>query len=119
MKTHEMKLREAPFYMIASGKKTVELRLYDEKRRTVSVGDRITFTLADKEERVTCTVTALHCFPSFAELYAHLPLLSCGYTEETVSDASPEDMRKYYSAEEESAYGVIGIEISLLCSDAE
>ena len=42
-----------------------------------------------------------------------------GFPEETVSDASPEDMRKYYSAEEESAYGVIGIEISLLCSDAE
>lgn len=33
--THYMKLNPEPFDKIASGKKTIELRLYDEKRKTV------------------------------------------------------------------------------------
>ena len=36
---HEMKLHESPFKKIKSGKKTVELRLYDDKRRKINIGD--------------------------------------------------------------------------------
>ena len=42
--THYMKLNPEPFDKIASGKKTIELRLYDEKRKTVLPGDEIIFT---------------------------------------------------------------------------
>lgn len=31
--THSMKLKDNPFNKIASGEKTIELRLYDEKRK--------------------------------------------------------------------------------------
>ena len=41
---HNMKLHHAPFDMIRRGEKTIELRLYDEKRRLIEVGDRIVFT---------------------------------------------------------------------------
>lgn len=34
----EMKLADAPFDLISSGNKTVEVRLYDEKRKQISVG---------------------------------------------------------------------------------
>ena len=46
--------------------------------------------------------------------YAALPLLKCGYTEETITNASPDDMNQYYSIEKQSKYGVVGIEIELL-----
>ena len=36
---HTMNLNAHPFEMMRSGKKTIELRLYDEKRRKISVGD--------------------------------------------------------------------------------
>ena len=107
--THQMKLRPAPFEMIRSGKKTVELRLYDEKRRTIAVGDRIVFTNTDSGETLTRRVAALHRFDSFEALYKALPLTQCGYTEENVGAASPSDMEAYYSKEEQEKYGVLGI----------
>lgn len=44
---HKMSLRNKPFNNIKSGTKTIELRLYDEKRKLISVGDIITFTNID------------------------------------------------------------------------
>ena len=41
--THEMKLYPAPFDSIKSGRKTVEMRLNDEKRQLIKIGDRIRF----------------------------------------------------------------------------
>ena len=112
--THRMNLQADPFMMIKSGCKTIELRLYDEKRRAIAVGDRILFSHADTGEELCCTVTALYPFPSFAALYKALPLLACGYTEETVKNASPGDMARYYSPEEEQRLGVLGIGIKCL-----
>lgn len=112
---HVMKLRPNPFSMIKSGQKTIELRLYDEKRQVLSVGDVIRFVNTKNETDVLDTkVKALHIFKSFDELYMHLPLLQCGYTEENVNRALPGDMEQYYSKEEQSRYGVVGIEIGLL-----
>lgn len=112
---HIMKLRPNPVSKIKSGKKTIELRLYDEKRQLISVGDVIRFVNTKDETDVLVTeVKTLHIFKSFDELYKHLPLLQCGYTEEDVDRALPSDMEKYYSKEEQELYGVVGIEIALI-----
>ena len=108
---HEMKLNPAPFAQIKSGKKTIELRLFDEKRQTIKVGDRITFTNTETGEKLTKTVKALHRFDSFETLYKTLPLLQCGYTEADVANAHPSDMAQYYSPEEQAQFGVVGIEL--------
>ena len=110
---HEMKLRRSPFEKIKSGEKTIELRLFDEKRQQIKVGDRIVFTNTESGETLWVTVVNLHRFDSFDELYKALPLLQCGYTLEDVDKAHPSDMEAYYSAEEQKQYGVLGIEISL------
>ena len=109
MKTHEMKLKPEPFEMIKNGQKTIELRLLDEKRRQIKVGDGIVFTNTETGETLAVEVTALYVFSSFDELYRSLPLRECGYTEETLDKASPSDMERYYSAEEQKQYGVVGI----------
>ena len=112
---HEMRLREAPFRAIGCGQKTVEMRLYDEKRQKICVGDEILFIHAEREEeRLFCRVTALWRFASFAELYKTLPLTACGYTAEEARTASPDDMAQYYSPEEQERYGVLAIGISLI-----
>lgn len=112
---HEMNLHDSPFDMIASGRKIYELRLYDEKRRQISVGDEIIFTRSrGGNDSIRCLVVALHLFDSFAELYAALPLLKCGYTEGDIDTASPSDMDIYYSKERQAAYGVVAIEIKLI-----
>ena len=112
---YQMKLRSQPFEKIRSGRKKYELRLYDEKRQRIKVGDEIEFSCADAEkEPFVVAVTGLHLFKNFEELYAALPLLQCGYTEENVDKASPNDMNRYYSVEEQAKYGVVGIEIKLI-----
>ena len=110
---HTMSLRERPFSQIESGAKTIELRLYDEKRQAVRVGDSIVFTHADHPERtMRTTVIGLHIFPTFDDLYRALPLERCGYTAEEAKTACARDMDAYYTPEQQAQYRVIGIEIT-------
>ena len=109
---HKMKLQESPFRKIQKGLKTIELRLNDEKRQKVQVGDQIVFTnLADRQEKLLTRVFALHRFDSFAEMFESLPAEAMGYSEGQTPKA--EDMERYYAKEEQGLYGVIGIEITL------
>ncbi len=108
---HKMKLNSTPFEMIKSGEKTIELRLFDEKRQKIKVGDKIVFTDNTTGETLNTTVVKLHRFNTFNELYKSLPLLKCGYTTENVDKATPADMEQYYSVEEQKKYGVVGIEL--------
>lgn len=111
---HKMKLKPAPYEMIKNGRKTIEMRLFDEKRQLVKEGDRIVFTDTATGEKIVAAVVKLHRFESFGQLYETLPLLKCGYTEENVAEARSSDMEQYYSAEEQSRYGVVGIELRLI-----
>ena len=108
---HKMKLNSTPFEMIKSGEKNIELRLYDEKRQRIKVGDKIVFTNNTTGETLHSTVVKLHRFDNFDELYKTLPLLKCGYTTDNIDTATPADMEQYYSVEEQKKYGVVGIEI--------
>lgn len=115
MKEHVMNLTPAPMQEIRTGNKTIELRLNDEKRKQISVGDTIKFiNTEDSNDTLRVKVVDLFLFSSFAELYDNLPLLNCGYNEDNITTASPEDMEMYYSREKQNKYGVVGIEISLL-----
>ncbi len=40
---HEMKLNNSPFVSIKNKTKTIELRLNDDKRQKINVGDEIEF----------------------------------------------------------------------------
>ena len=112
---HYMNLHPRPFMMIAERKKTIELRLMDDKRKRIVPGDSIIFTsTADAAEKLTCVVKQLHMFESFAALYAALPLERCGYLPEELETASPADMEQYYSPEMQKEYGVVGIELKLI-----
>ena len=107
-----MQLNKKPFELIKSGKKTIELRLNDEKRKAIKVNDTITFISRENPlERITAKVINLHYFDSFKELYKNLPLEKCGYLKEELVTASHLDMQEYYSITQQALYGVVGIEI--------
>lgn len=112
---HTMRLYPVPFLKIKSGMKTIELRLYDEKRRKVAVGDTIRFVNTENaDETILTKVEELYIFDSFDALYENLPLLQCGYTKDDVQNASPRDMDAYYSAERQKQYGVVGIRVVVI-----
>ena len=115
--THQMQLQPEPFGMIKSGVKTIELRLFDEKRRKIRIGDEILFTNTENGETLAVKVLDLSVFDSFEELYKALPLLKCGYTEEDIGSASPDDMDVYYPKDKQKKYGVVGITIALKSVD--
>ena len=109
-----MNLTPSPLEMIRDGKKTIELRLYDEKRKKIAIGDSIVFVnTEDPKDTLSVNVVDLYVFDTFDELYKKLPLLDCGYTEDDMKTASPDDMEKYYSKEKQKQHGIVGIKISL------
>ena len=113
--THEMSLREAPFRAVASGRKVIEMRLFDPKRQLIQAGDEIKFSLVGGDESVTALVAGLHYFPSFAALYeAMIPRVGAvglGYTDGDTPD--PADMLEYYSEDAIARFGAVGIEIRI------
>ena len=111
---HEMSLRPGPFAKIADGSKRYELRLHDEKRKLISVGDTITFTCTADDRTVLVRVTELLPFADFTGLYEALPLTQCGYTAESAKIASPRDMEAYYPPEKQAQYGVLAIGVELV-----
>lgn len=106
---HEMRLHDGPFKLIQAGTKTIEMRLYDEKRQMIQVGDEIEFTSRVTGEKQLTEVVAMHIYSSFADIYRDYDKVSLGY--DVNEEASSVDMEQYYSKEEQEKYGVVGIEI--------
>lgn len=105
-----MKLQPNPFGKIKKGSKTLEVRLNDEKRQLISVGDEIEFSLiTDPDEKVVVSVEELYHFPTFKDLFCSFEPVEYGGgdREEYVA------MYKYYSKEDEARYGVLGIRVKL------
>lgn len=106
---YEMKLNNEPFKAIKNGTKTLELRLNDEKRKQLIVGDYIEFTNIENNEKLLVEVIDLFKYNSFEELYKHFNKIEIGYSIN--EEANPKDMENYYSKEEQEKYGVLGIKI--------
>lgn len=113
---HTMSLRHGPFEKLRTGKKTIEMRLWDEKRQLLQIGDELEFTdLSDDRSRIRARVKALHRFASFRDLYAVLDLRACGYAPGEAAD--PRDMEAYYPPQRQDQYGVVGIELENICAE--
>ena len=109
---YEMKLNERPFEKISAGEKTVELRLYDDKRRRLNPGDYIVFNhMTDDTKHIAVKIRALYRYESFEDLFSDIDPYKCGNDKETTPKEAAECMRKYYSKERERILGVLGIKI--------
>ncbi len=105
---HKMKLNEDPFGRMKDGIKTIEFRLYDEKRQQVKIGDQIEFSkLPDMDEKILVDVIDLYQEDSFENLFRKL-----GNDEETVKKYT-NGMYEIYSPENEKKYGVLGIKVKI------
>lgn len=111
---HYMHLNKEPFEQIQSGNKIIELRLYDEKRKRLKLGDIIEFENMDNEKKIFTKVEGLNVYPTFKELYEDISLIDMGYTKDQLNNASYKDMEEYYSLEEQKRLSVIAIRISVI-----
>ena len=119
---HYMNLVPSAFVKIADGSKTIELRINDEKRQRINIGDTIEFNCSATKDIITAQVSGLHKFSTFEELYNALPLEKCGYTVAELNTAKYTDMEQYYTKEQIEKYGALGIElcnVSSICDVKE
>lgn len=109
---HNMRLNHDPFVLIEEESKTIELRLNDEKRSKIKVGDMIVFEDRTTGKELNVKVIALHPYDNFETLYQYFSPVAMGYREGEKVD--PKDMEEYYSKEEQDKYGVLGIEVKVI-----
>lgn len=109
MNMHHLHLHPKPFDLIKSGNKTIESRLFDEKRQSYRVGDICMFTnRANESETLQVEIINLMRANNFKELFSNpeVSTKSGGRTK----DELLKEIEKYYSDEDQNRNGVVGIE---------
>lgn len=110
----KMKLKRDAFDRMKRGEKIVELRLYDEKRRKLEVGDEIEFLkLPDLKESIQTEVKGLLMYENFKDLIEDLPAKHLGFKEKD-KEWLLESMYEIYDEEEEDKWGAAGIRVELI-----
>ena len=112
MRTHQLQLAKIPFNAIVSRVKTIESRLYDEKRRLIQVGDIIEFTNRQGlDKTISVKVIDLHRHDTFHDLFSHNdPEKFGGESVEWLE----KQINEFYSIEQQRENGVVGIEFILI-----
>ena len=112
MNTHRMKLSEPWYTYVKEGKKNIEGRIYDAKRKLLKIGDKIIFTDENNDNEIEKEIIHLKIFENFdsAIRYAKLKNILPGI------NTYKEGVKLYNSipgyAEGSKEFGVILIYIS-------
>ena len=111
---HELKLQPEYYNFIKEGTKRIEIRLYDEKRQTIKIGDTITF-LKEPEynESFSVKVTGLLRYNTFDDLFKDFSidmLADKSMTKDELKDV----LEVFYTKEKQEQYGVLGIRLELI-----
>lgn len=108
---HILKLQPKYFDYINNGTKRVELRLYDEKRQKIAIGDTIIFQKEPKlDSTMKVKVIGLLRYNTFEELFKDFSI-------EIMADKSMTKqellnvLEEFYTPKKQKQYGVLGIRI--------
>ena len=108
---HNMKLHPKYFECILNGTKRIELRLNDEKRRLIKIGDLITFyKMPEEKESLTVKVVGLLRYDSFEDILNDYDISLVGDKDDTKEELI-NVLNNFYTKEEQEKYGVLGIKI--------
>ncbi|MCR5483612.1 MAG: ASCH domain-containing protein [Bacilli bacterium] len=111
---HEMKLQPEYFNFILNGTKRIEIRLNDEKRQLIKLGDTIKFMKEPElEESFDAKVIGLLRYNSFEEMFKDFDisvLSDKSMTKEELINV----LEQFYTKEKQEQYGVLGIRIELI-----
>ena len=97
------------FDIVKNGNKDIEVRLFDEKRSKLKVGDTLVFLKRPLEEEVIkAKVVELVKYNNFSEVvdnYEMKRIYLDGYTKEMYLS----EMRRFYTEEDENKFGALAI----------
>ncbi|MBR3913112.1 MAG: ASCH domain-containing protein [Alphaproteobacteria bacterium] len=106
---HKMNVKTKYYNLLKSEKKVVELRLFDEKRKQIKIGDEILFSdSSNTNDSFIARVINLHRAESFDKLCQIITPAQAGFTskEELITV-----LEEFYTPASQQKYGVLGIEI--------
>ena len=106
---HTMKVQTRYYNLLKSGEKTIELRLFDEKRQKIQVGDEIIFSdFSNQDDNFKAVVLKLYRAENFDALCRIIDSNQAGFStkNELISV-----LEKFYAPQEQKKFGVVGIEI--------
>lgn len=112
MTTHQMNLQSKYFDFIKNGTKRIELRLYDEKRQQIKLGDSIEFSKSENE-KFKVRVIGLLLYETFSDLFNDFNisvLADQSMTKQELLNV----LQEFYTPEKQAQYGVLGIRLELL-----
>ena len=109
-----MKLQSKYYDYIYDGTKRIEIRLFDEKRQQINIGDTIKF-LKEPElnESFNAKVIGLLRYNSFSDMFKDLDISILADVSMTKNELMDE-LCRFYTVDNQLKYGVIGIRIELL-----
>ena len=111
---HKMGLYEEDFESIKKGKKKVEVRLNDTKRRKMNVGDLIEFmNVPNQNETLTIEVAELRKYNTFKEMYQKIPFKDFDCEDWTMKEML-EGTYEIYTPEQEKEWGTLAITMKLV-----
>lgn len=107
-----MELQNAYYNYMLKGTKRIELRLYDEKRKNIKIGDIITITNAQTNEEFEVKVVGLLQYSSFKEMFNDFDIEILADKSMTKEELMNE-LEKFYPIEKQKQYNVLGIRVEL------
>ena len=112
MTIHKMNLQPKYFDFIKNGSKRIELRLYDEKRSQIQLGDIIEFSKSEND-KLRAKVVGLLRYQTFRDLLADFDISILADSAMTKAELL-HVLDGFYSPEKQAEYGVVGIKIKLM-----
>ena len=108
-----MKLNPKYFEYMKNGTKRIEIRLNDEKRKNIKIGDEIVFQKEPElKDEISTQIVNLIIKRNFKELIENLDISE--YSDKSESEEKfLNDLYKFYTKEQEEKYGVVGIQIKI------
>jgi len=122
VETFDMRLADDMFEAVKLGTKTVEIRLFDDKRKLVDIGDFIRFSkMSDPSQKIRRRVVDIELAENFENLFTEnrykedkiwekelrFTPVQLGAPENSTVEELVEGMRKFYTEEQEEKDGVI------------
>ena len=106
---HNLNVKEKYYNMLKSGVKTIELRLFDEKRQNIKIGDIIEFANHDNTaDKFLAEVINLYRADDFMGLCRKISCQKAGFqTNEELVNC----LEEFYEPQKQKQFGVLGIEI--------
>lgn len=106
---HKMKLQEKYYDFIINGTKRIKIRLNDEKRQTIKLGDTIEFSKEPElKDKFDAKVIGLINYKSFEDMFKDFDI-SILADKSMSKEELIKVLEKFYTKEKQNTYGVLAI----------